>query len=255
MGEARPEFDAYAAEYSAGMENRWKRLAGDDAEVFIELKAWHLQEDLRRRPLTTGGHPPRLLDFGCGEGVLLRILAASGFTGSLSGSDVSAAMLQAARGKWRANAARRTGVTTAEPSWVESRPGVLPFETHSFDIVTCLGVMHHVPPAERPREWSEIARVLRPGGRCYVYEHNPYNPLTRWVVSHTEIDRNAILLSQRETMRSLEDHGFTVTTAHGLMYWPPRWRRLWAAERWVRWIPLGGQYVVVGERPLSGEAS
>jgi hypothetical protein len=67
-------------------------------------------------------------------------------------------------------------------------------------------------------------------------------------VRHTAIDENAILISQRETKRALAGHGFRVTLAHGLMYWPPRWRRLWTAERWVQWIPLGGQYVVAGER-------
>jgi SAM-dependent methyltransferase len=243
-----PEFDEHAAGYAAGMENRWKQLAGADAEVFIELKAWHLQEDLRRRPLAGGGAQIRLLDFGCGDGVLLRVLAATGFTGSLWGSDVSPRMLQEARDKWDAFTAAHPALQVPEPAWTVSRPGELPFETGSFDMVTCLGVIHHIAPADRGYEWSEIARVLRPGGRCYVYEHNPYNPLTQWVVRHTAIDENAILISQRETTRALIDHGFKATLAHGLMYWPPRWRRLWSAERWMRWIPFGGQYVVCGER-------
>jgi len=160
-----PEFDQYAAEYSAGMENRLKRLAGADAEIFIELKAWHLAEDVRGRPLSLGGATPRLLDFGCGDVVLLRILAASRFPAQLHGSDVSPSMLDSAHARWGAFTAGRPSPPLQEPSSSASRPGRLPFDSGSFDIVTCLGVIHHIPPAERDREWAEIARVLRPGGR------------------------------------------------------------------------------------------
>lgn len=243
------EFDQYAADYSAGMENSLKRLAGTDAETFIELKAWHLCEDLRRRPMSPAGRSIRLLDFGCGDGVLLRVLARSGFAATLYGSDVSSRMLQSARAKWRAFVKTMPAYNMNEPSWVKSTPGSLPLESASFDVVTCLGVFHHISPADRSRDWAEIARVLRPGGRCYVFEHNPYNPLTQWVVRHTAIDKNAMMLTQQETIRSLRHHGLTTTRAYGLMYWPPRWRALWRAERLVQWIPLGGQFVVVAERP------
>lgn len=119
---ASPEFDEHAAGYAAYMENRWKQLAGADAEVFIELKAWHLQEDLRRRPLATRGEPVRLLDFGCGDGVLLRLLFARGFTGYLWGSDVSPGMPQEARDKWRSFSEAHPTLRVPEPVWTESMP-------------------------------------------------------------------------------------------------------------------------------------
>jgi len=246
-GAVQPEFDLYADNYSAGMENPLKRLAGTDAEVFIELKAWLLLESLRRQPLDCGAGQPRLLDFGCGDGVLLRLLAKEGFNGSLFGSDVSSGMLQSARDRWQATAATLPP-EAKEPAWSISMPGQLPYSSQTFDIVTCLGVFHHIPPEDRDADWAEIARVTRPGGRCYVFEHNPYNPLTQWVVRHTAIDKSAVLLTPSETARSLRKHGFAIHQSHGLMYWPPRWRRLWAAERLVQWIPLGGQFVVIGER-------
>jgi SAM-dependent methyltransferase len=241
------EFDRYAADYAAGMENPLKRLAGADAEVFIELKAHHLAEDLAERPLRGMHGPLRLLDFGCGEGVLLRLLAQSGFVATLTGCDVSQGMLEEAGRKWAA--ASWNGGQPPPVSWRVSEPGRLPFADCSFDVVTCLGVFHHIPPAHRDAEHAELARVLRPGGRCYIYEHNPLNPLTRLVVSRTAIDANAVLLNHWEAVQGFRRHGFRVHLSHGLMYFPPRWRWSWRFERFVRWLPFGGQYVVAGEKP------
>lgn len=241
--QSTPEFDAFAAGYAAGMENPLKRLAGADADVFIDLKAWHMLVDLARRPLPGGPAVPRLLDFGCGAGAFLRALARRTFAGAMVGSDVSAGMLDEARTTWPAG--------MQPPTWTVSEPGRLPFADHSFDIVTALGVLHHVMPADRPAEWREIARVLRPGGRCYVYEHNPWNPLTQWVVRHTAIDANAVLLPSSEVAAGLSTAGLRVTLRHGLMYGPPKWRWAWKLERLVRWIPLGGQYVVAADKPAA----
>jgi SAM-dependent methyltransferase len=238
-----PEFDAFAAGYAAGMENPLKRLAGRDAHVFIDLKAWHMLGDLARRPLPTRPPSPRLLDFGCGAGAFMRALARRDFAGEMVGSDVSTGMLDEAARAWPA------GIRS--PTWTLSSPGQLPFADHSFDIVAALGVLHHVMPADRPAEWREIARVLRPGGRCYVYEHNPYNPLTQWVVKHTAIDANAVLLTPGEAAGGLTAAGLRVSLRHGLMYGPPKWRWAWKLERLIRWIPLGGQYVVVADKPMT----
>ena len=241
-----PEFDAFAAGYSAGMENPLKRLAGADADVFIDLKAWHMLGDLARRPLPGAPTTPRLLDFGCGAGAFMRVLARRNFGGAMVGSDVSAGMLDEARHTWPAD--------IQPPTWAASEPGRLPFADGSFDLVAALGVMHHVMPDDRAAEWQEIARVLRPGGRCYVYEHNPFNPLTQWVVRHTAIDANAVLLPSSEVATGLSAAGLRVSLRHGLMYGPPKWRWAWRLERLVRWIPLGGQYVVAADKPaISGK--
>jgi len=40
----------------------------------------------------------------------------------------------------------------------------LPFADSSFDCVTCIEVIEHVPAAQRPMLVAEIRRVLRPGG-------------------------------------------------------------------------------------------
>ena len=42
-----------------------------------------------------------------------------------------------------------------------------PFEDESFDFVVLTSVFTHLLPADRDNYISEIARVLRPGGRCF----------------------------------------------------------------------------------------
>ena len=46
-----------------------------------------------------------------------------------------------------------------------------------------------------------------------VFEHNPLNPVTRFVVARTPIDPNAILLRAAEVMRGLSGAGFVAPVA------------------------------------------
>lgn len=46
--------------------------------------------------------------------------------------------------------------------------GDMPFDSNSFDLVTCLGVLHHIPNVSKVVE--ELHRVLKPGGYALVRE-------------------------------------------------------------------------------------
>ncbi len=46
--------------------------------------------------------------------------------------------------------------------------GALPFESASFDLITCLGALHHIPNVSAVVR--ELARCLRPGGHLLVRE-------------------------------------------------------------------------------------
>ena len=237
------EFDGYAEGYEAGMENPLKRFVGRSADEFIEFKAHRLKSDLRRRPLQSSRPPDALewLDFGCGTGVFLRMLKKCGFSGVFHGCDVSVGMLAEASSAWTAGDAPEFGLIGAD--------GRLPYKDHSFDVVLASAVLHHVPRADRPGVYREIARVLRPGGRFYVFEHNPLNPITRWVVSHTAIDQNAILLKPREVRAALSNAGLVRLWTSSMMFFPPRWHWAWPIDERMAWLPLGGQYAVSGEQP------
>ncbi|HEX8118516.1 MAG TPA: methyltransferase domain-containing protein, partial [Pyrinomonadaceae bacterium] len=98
----------------------------------------------------------RVLDVGCGTGGAVRALAATvGGVGRVVGLDVSRTMVEEAR-------ARAAG----SPAPVEFRAAdahALPFPDASFDAAYSLRVFEII--GEPRRALSEMARVLRPGGR------------------------------------------------------------------------------------------
>lgn len=232
------EFDSYAEGYDAGMDNPIKRMLGSDPTAFLRIKVDWLLDDLRRRPIASAGTAtPGLLDYGCGTGLFLKVLADSGFAGSLTGCDVSRAMLEQAERLWQDRAAPDFFALPADQALHER-----------WDIVVLCAVLHHIEPAERPATYREVFELLKPGGRVYVFEHNPWNPVTSWVVKHTPIDRHAVLLTAREVKRSLSHAGFQSIRAGYQMFFPPRLRFLHRVESLLRWLPFGGQYFVCGDK-------
>lgn len=145
----------------------------DAMNVIMTAGAWRAwQRAFRRHAGVRPGES--VLDVGCGTADLCLILAELvGPSGRVTGVDISEEMISVGRRKVeRARLADR----------VELRHGNaldLPFPDGSFDAVTSGFVLRNV--ADLPRALSEMARILRPGGRAVILElSHPANPLVRW---------------------------------------------------------------------------
>ena len=232
------EFDRHAATYDGGLDNPIKRMLGSSPDQFIAVKArWLLRHEPRLRE---GGLS--LLDYGCGAGDLMRVLAGLGARGSFAGSDVSAGMLEQAAQRWPAAIGEPPALTLQEGARTS-------FPDGRFDLATVSAVLHHVPLLERPAVYAELGRVLKPGGRLYVFEHNPRNPLVRYVVARTPIDANAVLLDADEVKDGLLGSGRYEIETDYLMFMPPGIAWLRFVDRTLAWLPLGAQYVVAARKP------
>jgi ubiquinone/menaquinone biosynthesis C-methylase UbiE len=105
----------------------------------------------------------RLLVVGCSDPVLLaQIAAKTGLTGRAFAVDEREAVAAAA-----AEIVAREGalVETATAQWTS-----LPVENDSFDVALVRDVLPSLPAHRRAACVSEVARALRPGGRCLVID-------------------------------------------------------------------------------------
>jgi SAM-dependent methyltransferase len=232
-----PEFDRHAATYDGGLDNPVKNALGD-ADSFIAVKARWL---LRHEPGLKRGELG-LLDYGCGVGDLMRVLAGLGARGSFTGCDVSTGMLDEAARRWPAGAGPAPALSAQDGART-------PFADGQFDVATVSAVLHHVPVEDRPAVYAELGRVLKPGGRLYVFEHNPRNPLVRHVIARTPIDANAILLDANEVQDGLLGSGRWELETDYLMFMPPGIALLRFVDRALAWLPLGAQYAVAARKP------
>ena len=111
-----------------------------------------------------------VLDVGCGAGMDTLIAAQMvAPAGSVTGIDVTPEMVAKAR---RSSAEMGLGTVTI----VEASAEQLPFADASFDVVISNGVIDLVP--DKDAVFTEIARVLRPGGRIQLADVTVQRPVS-----------------------------------------------------------------------------
>jgi len=104
---------------------------------------------------------PLILDVGCGGGILSEALAELG--AQVTGIDLSQASLEVAKGH---AAARGVKVDYR----YESVEEVAKKQAGSFDVVTCMEMLEHVPQPEKIV--AACAQALKPGGQLFVSSIN-----------------------------------------------------------------------------------
>ncbi|MEJ2379494.1 MAG: class I SAM-dependent methyltransferase [Pseudolabrys sp.] len=155
-----------------------------------------------------------ILDIGCGDGTFAIELARRGAT--VTGTDASAAMIDAARSRAKQH--------NADVAFQVAAAGRLPCPAGQFDIVTAITILCFVDDAGPV--FREIARVLRPGGRLVIGELGKWSTwaagrrMRAWLGSR--LWRRSRFRTASELRGLAEQAGLVVTDLRGAVYYP-RW--------------------------------
>jgi SAM-dependent methyltransferase len=222
-------FDRYAGDYDRLLDDPLRHRFASDGDFFIHQKCRVLMRQLRRdRP---SARRLRLLDAGCGQGTAIAFLSKEA---RVIGTDVSLPMLR--------DAVRCGPVSVQEPF-------NLPFANESFDAAFAFCVYHHIDAAHHVRHLRELRRIVKAGGRVYVFEHNPFNPVTRRIFARAPIDRGCHLIAPAQLRARFREAGLDAVRSRYLLFLPERlWKRFGCIEPALAWLPLGGQYFVSGRK-------
>jgi ubiquinone/menaquinone biosynthesis C-methylase UbiE len=147
--------------------------------------------------------PAEVLDWGCGFGQVSHLLKQAGL-------NVRAFEY---RGPDAPDAEVPLGVYPDIQAYISSEPVALPYPDASFDAVLSCGVLEHTGNQEA--NLDEVARVLKPGGRFYVYKLPNRFSYLEWIARRAGLhyhgsDPGDMLFTIRQTRAMFARHGYQV---------------------------------------------
>ena len=219
------DFDAYAKNYrSIHTENI--KFSGADSFYFAEMKV-RLQQQYEKNINL------KILDIGCGDGSTEIFINKYFPAWHINAIDISQQSISIAKDK---------SISNCEFQVYDGLH--IPFTNENFDIVFMAGVLHHVSFSLHNNLISEIERVLNRKGRLYLFEHNPFNPVTKHLVNTCVFDKDAKLLKSDYTKNLLKKNKLNVVTSKFIIFFPRKGilSKLIFLEKYLQWLPLGGQY-------------
>ncbi len=216
------DFEGASEENYEKMHDRNLKMVGGDSQFFYEYRL------LLLRRYHGNLRPRTILDFGCGRGRLTAMLTQAYPEATVTGLDVSKQSIDIAR--------RRYGPATSFCTEI-ARDAL-------YDLIVASGVFHHILPEKQRTELQLLGEHLAPDGLMVLFEHNPFNPLTRWIVRHEPFDFDSYLITPGRMRRLISDAGLRLEGLRFTTFFPSYLKRLLPCDRLLSWCPLGGQYMV-----------
>jgi SAM-dependent methyltransferase len=223
---ANMQFDQFAGDYERILD-RTVAVSGEDSAYFAEYKARYL------RRLLSPSFSGKVLEFGCGIGLLSGFLKKHLPAIQLNGFDVSH------------DSIRKVNRTLTEQGLFTSDSAQL---AHDYHLIVVANVMHHIAPEQRKTVVQDLANRLNSQGSLAIFEHNPANPATRWVVERCPFDKDAILLPPAEISGYLSHANLCLVRRDYILFLPHVLAWLRPVEPWLAWLPMGAQYLMMAEK-------
>ena len=225
INEKLENFDKFAGEYKTILDESLK-LSGEKGEYFSEYKANCIARCVGK------DFSGKILDYGCGIGLLSEILLKHFPHATIDGADISAASIE------------QVPAYLKKQGHFTSDVNLLP---QDYDLIVITNVLHHIEAPERGAVIAKLQKLIKNKGKIMVFEHNPFNPLTRKIVRESPLDKGVVLLPFPETLSYLKKAGFKHLQLNYIVFFPKFLSGLRKYEPWLAWLPLGAQYTAIGQ--------
>ncbi|MDP3947259.1 MAG: class I SAM-dependent methyltransferase [bacterium] len=219
------DFDEHAGTYRETLNACFAPFGGKDT-FFDSYKI-----DCIKQWVAADNQAYDILDYGCGIGKITGPLAKEFQQSTVHGWDISRESLRVAREENR------------ELKNIHFIDELSPEQKYNFIIVVM--VFHHIKPDERVSVLLEMKKLLKPGGKIVIFEHNPLNPVTRYIVSACPFDADAELILRNKFVALAKLSGFEVEFKRHILFFPWPAKLFRNIERLLRFIPLGAQYMLI----------
>lgn len=220
------EFDAFVSDYE-DQHRASILLSGEEPQYFADYKI----QVLKDLTMDWAMKAPNILDFGSGLGGSLPAFRTYFPQCQVTCCDVSQESLKASRRKYG-----------GDEQYILIENGIIPVIDKSFDIVFSACVFHHIPHDEHLAWINELRRIVKPGGALVIFEHNPWNPLTRYAVRKCPFDVNAHLINSRQLRRVISISGWDEVQIDYHVFFPSVLAPLRRLDSRLRWLAIGAQY-------------
>jgi SAM-dependent methyltransferase len=227
------DFNKSKDSYRSAIDNS-VAFTGADHAFFITEKGKMILSLAQRR--FAAGRKLRVLDVGCGHGFVHPVLLEAGH--DVTGVEIAEEVLTLAA---KANPGAR---------YLPYDGHALPVPDASFDIVTVMCVLHHVPVPQWESFLKELRRVLSPEGLIVIFEHNPINPVVNYLFHHGfgGMDEGATMIGRRKLERLLGKAGCSQVQSGYIFFTPFGSRFFRWLDRVLAWLPLGAQYMTLAKK-------
>ena len=215
------DFDRYVDPYNSILQKQLDFFDGE--EYFAAYKVKLLQERANSDAL-------KILDFGCGIGRSIKFLEQAFPDAKIFGTDVSKSSLKKAQ-------------EDHSNSYFFQLNDAHEYKSQ-FDVIFIAGVFHHIHPKLRQGVMQQLLEMLTDDGELFIFEHNPLNPVTRHMVNNCPFDEDAVLLKPIEFIKLFESSQLKLQGKEYVLFFPSYLKALRVLEKYMKWLPLGGQYFV-----------
>lgn len=223
------KFDNYTETYDR-LHAQSTKLSGEETSFFAEYKIATVREQL-------GRDPSAIFDFGSGIGNSVPYWKKYFKNSHLTCADVSQKSLEVIDAQFAQDHVRTEQITGLS----------LSSRDKNFELVYSACVFHHIDEREHVQWLKELHRIAKPGARLAIFEHNPWNPLTRKAVKDCPFDDDAVLISAPEFRRRVQAAGWKNVHIHYVLFFPKFLSSFRFLEKYLTWLPIGAQYVVYGD--------